>query len=178
MGSSDTSGPAVGLELLLERFRTGLDAERVALEPDDAAPGDLDDPRMLRSAVPMQDGTPGVLLVQRGSDAPAFSAAERQLFSHLAGLAETVLRVAAESAQRSQRLAVVQGVAAGISAAESATAALGAAVDAVFEHSGYYAVTATLIDHEAGEQLILGGAVAARRAGVGLHPAAEDTSTP
>ena len=76
---ADTSGSAVGLELLLERFRTGLNAERVALEPDDAASGDPDDPRMLRSAVPMQDGSPGVLLVQRGSDAPAFSDAERDV---------------------------------------------------------------------------------------------------
>jgi two-component system, NarL family, sensor histidine kinase DevS len=155
MGSADTSGPAAGLELLLERFRTGLNAERVVLEPDDAAAGDPDDPRMLRSAMPMQDGSRGVLLVQRGRDAPAFSDAERQLFVHLAALADTVLQVAAESAQRSQRLAVVQGVAAGISVAESAAAALGAAVDAVFEHSGYYAVTATLMDHEAGEQLVV-----------------------
>jgi GAF domain-containing protein len=155
MGSADISGPAVGLELLLEQFRTGLNAEHVALEPGDAAAGDPDDPRMLRSAMPMQDGSRGVLLVQRGRDAPAFSDAERQLFVHLAGLADTVLQVAAESAQRSQRLAVVQGVAAAISTAESAAAALGSAVDAVFEQSGYYAVTATLMDHEAGEQLIV-----------------------
>ncbi|HEY0387028.1 MAG TPA: GAF domain-containing protein [Gaiellales bacterium] len=169
MHDPDPPGAAAGLELLLERFRTGLDAERVALEPDDGAAAGADDPRRLRSAVPMEDGRPGVLLVQRGDDSPAFSDAERMLFSHLAGLAETVLRVAAESAQRSRRLAVAQGVSAGMAVAESPTEALAAAVDAIFDNSSYHAVTATLMDRDGGEQVIVADRSRTLRSHTGLR---------
>jgi len=144
-----------GLELLLERFRTGLDAERVAIEPGEEPPAGGDDPRLLVSPVPMEDGRPGVLRVERSRDAPAFSKAERMVFAHLAGLADTVLRVAAESSQRSRRLQLAQAVAAGTAPALSAADALAASVDAIFEHSGYQSVTATLMDHDAGEQVIV-----------------------
>jgi GAF domain-containing protein len=146
---------AAGLELLLERFRTGLDAERVAIEPGEEPPAGGDDSRLLVSPVPMEDGRPGVLRVERSRDAPAFSKAERMVFAHLAGLAETVLRVAGESSQRSRRLELAQAVASGTALALSPADALAASVDAVFEHSSYQSVTATLMDHDAGEQVIV-----------------------
>ena len=124
------------MEQLFERLRSGLGADWVALEPDDMSLGAGDDPRQLRSSVPLADGRPGVLMVQRGNDAPAFSDAERQLFGHLAALTETVLRVAGEASQRSRRLAVAQAVAAGVADAVTVVEVLGATVDAVFDNSG------------------------------------------
>src|SRR6476660_7722300 len=154
MDPSQPPAPVTEIVQLVERLRSGLGAEWVALEPDDAALAAGNDPRLLRSAVPLADGRPGVLMAQRGNDAPAFSDAERELFVHLAALTETVLRVAGEASQRSRRLAVAQAVAAGVADAVTVVEALGATVDAVFDNSGYYAVTA-LLDHEADEQLIV-----------------------
>ncbi|HVI20176.1 MAG TPA: hypothetical protein VM712_17490, partial [Gaiellales bacterium] len=155
MHPSQPPAPVTEMEQLFERLRSGLGAERVALELDDAAFGARDEPRLLRSSLPLADGRPGVLMVQRGNDAPAFSDAERELFGHLAALTETVLRVAGEASLRSRRLAVAQAVAAGVADAVTVVEVLGTTVDAVFDNSGYYAVTATLIDHEADEQLIV-----------------------
>ena len=155
MDEPEPPDTVAGLELLLERFRTGLDAERVAIEPGEEPPAGGDDSRLLVSPVPMEDGRPGMLRVERSHDAPAFSKAERLVFAHLAGLAETVLRVAADSSQRSRRLELAQAVASGTALALSAADALAASVDAIFEHSSYQSVTATLIDHDAGEQVIV-----------------------
>jgi GAF domain-containing protein len=157
------------MEQLFERLRSGLGAEWVALEPDDAALGNGDDRRLLRSSVPLADGRPGVLMAQRGNDAPAFSDAERELFVHLAALTETVLRVAGEASQRSRRLAVAQAVAAGVADGVTVVEVLGATVDAVFDNSGYYAVTATLLDHEADEQLIVADRTRALRNHTGMR---------
>ncbi len=94
MDPSQPPTAATEMEQLFERLRSGLGADWVALEPDDVSLGAGDDPRQLRSSVPLADGRPGVLMAQRGNDAPVFSDAERQLFGHLAALTETVLRVA------------------------------------------------------------------------------------
>ena len=166
MDPTETS--VADVEQLFERLRKGLGAEWVALEPGEpTAAGD--DPRRLRSSVPLADGRPGVLTAQRSSDAPAFSDAERQLFAHLAALTETVLRVAGESAQRSRRLAVSQAVSTSAARAVSVVETLDACVDAVFDNSGYYAVTATLIDHEADEQLIVADRTRALRNHTGMR---------
>jgi GAF domain-containing protein len=157
------------MEQLFERLRSGLGADWVALEPDDVSLGAKDDPRQLRSSVPLADGRPGVLMAQRGNDAPVFSDSERQLFGHLAALTETVLRVAGEASQRSRRLAVAQAVAAGVADAVTVVEVLGATVDAVFDNSGYYAVTATLLDHEADEQLIVADRSRALRNHTGMR---------
>src|SRR4029079_10239439 len=98
---SQPPAPVTEMEQLFERLRSGLGAEWVALEPDDAALGAGDDPRLLRSSVPLADGRRGVRMAQRATDAPAFSDAERELCVHLAALTETVLRVAGEASQRS-----------------------------------------------------------------------------
>ena len=162
-------GTVAGLELLLERFRTGLDAERVAIEPGEQPAAGVDDSRLLTSPVPMEDGRPGTLRVERSMDAPAFSEAERLVFNHLAGLAETVLRVAGESAQRSRRLSLAQAVSSGTALALSPSEALAASVDAIFEHSAYEAVTATIMDHDAGEQVIVADRSRALRQHTGLR---------
>jgi GAF domain-containing protein len=169
MDPSQPPAPVTEMEQLFERLRSGLGAEWVALEPDDAVLGAGDDPRLLRSSVPLADGRPGVLMAQRGNDAPVFSDAERELFIHLAGLTETVLRVAGEASQRSRRLAVAQAVAAGVADGVTVVEVLGATVDAVFDNSGYYAVTATLLDHEADEQLIVADRTRALRNHTGMR---------
>src|SRR6476659_2323487 len=154
MASTEPPAAPAGLELLLERLRTGLGAERAELESEtpDTAPAD---DRELRSPVALADGRIGTLVVRRGLDAPAFDAPERQLFEQLTAITATVLRVAGEASQRSHWLSVTQAVSTAVSEAGSAIEALAEAVDAVFEHSAYYAVTATLIDRDTPEQLIV-----------------------
>src|SRR3954451_412671 len=169
MDDPEPPDTVAGLELLLERFRTGLDAERVAIEPGEEPPSGGVDSRLLISPVPMVEGRPGMLPVEPSREAPAFSKAERLVFAHLAGLAETVLRVAADSAQRSQRLELAQTVSSGTALALSASDALAASVDAIFEHSTYQSVTATLIDHDAGEQVIVADRSRSLRQHTGLR---------
>ena len=154
MASTEPPAAPAGLELLLERLRTGLGAERAELEADapDTAPADDHE---LRSPVALADGRTGTLVVRRGRDAPAFDAPERQLFEQLTAITATVLRVAGEASQRTHWLSVTQAVSTAVSEAGSAIEALAEAVDAVFEHSAYYAVTATLIDRDTPEQLIV-----------------------
>ena len=77
--------------------------------------------------------------------------------------------MAGEASQRSRRLAVAQAVAAGVAEAVTVVEVLGATVDAVFDNSGYYAVTATLLDHEADEQLIVADRTRALRNHTGMR---------
>jgi len=48
MDPSQPPAPVTEMEQLFEKLRSGLGAEWVALEPDDAALGAGDDPRLLR----------------------------------------------------------------------------------------------------------------------------------
>ncbi|MDX6550649.1 MAG: two-component system, NtrC family, sensor histidine kinase KinB, partial [Gaiellales bacterium] len=148
------SRSAAGLEQLLDRLGTGLAAERVLLEPaaTSQAPAPEDD-RVLRAAMALADGSPGVLLAQRGADSPVFDSTERRLFEQLAAIAETVLSVAAEANRRSQSLDITRAIAERAGGLGSVAETLAAAVDAVFEHSSYQQVSAVVIDGGAGEQV-------------------------
>ncbi|HWH65942.1 MAG TPA: GAF domain-containing protein, partial [Gaiellales bacterium] len=64
---------------------------------------------------------------------------------------------------------MAQAVAAGVADAVTVVEVLGATVDAVFDNSGYYAVTATLLDHEADEQLIVADRTRALRNHTGMR---------
>ncbi|MDX6544700.1 MAG: hypothetical protein QOG02_474, partial [Gaiellales bacterium] len=109
--------------------------------------------RVLRAAMALADGSPGVLLAQRGADSPVFDSTERRLFEQLAAIAETVLSVAAEANRRSQSLDITRAIAERAGGLGSVAETLAAAVDAVFEHSSYQQVSAVVIDGDAGEQV-------------------------
>lgn len=148
------SRSAAGLEQLLQRLGTGLSAERVLLEPADATqPAAAEDERVLRAAMALADGSPGVLLAQRSAGSPVFDSTERRLFGQLAAIAETVLSVAGEANRRSQSLDMTRAIAQRASGLSSVAETLAAAVDAVFEHSSYQQVSAVVIDRDAGEQV-------------------------
>jgi GAF domain-containing protein len=152
MSSNDPSSvSAIGLELLLERLGTGLGAERVLLEPAGAVTA-LEDGRVLHAPMRLADGSPGILLAQRGATSPVFDTTERRLFQQLASIAETVLTVAGDATRRSQALAITRAIA-GTAGPGTVAETLALAVDAVFERSAYQEVAATLIDREAGEQV-------------------------
>ncbi len=153
MSSNDPSSvSAARLELLLERLGTGLGAERVLLEPAGTVTAAIGDERVLHAPMRLADGSPGMLLAQRGATSPAFDITERRLFEQLAAIAETVLTVAGDATRRSQALAITRAIA---ETAGPGTVAetLALAVDAVFEHSAYQEVSATVIDRDAGEQV-------------------------
>ncbi|MDX6591511.1 MAG: hypothetical protein QOJ13_707 [Gaiellales bacterium] len=137
-----------GLDMLLETLRHGLGAERVLLQAPDGVPGE--GAHVLQSPLALADGTAGILFAERRSDAPAFDETERRLFVQLAGIAETVLHAAGEARRRAERLATSQAIASAVSTATSIEVALATAADAVFGHSDYQAVNATLLDPATG----------------------------
>ena len=139
MSSRDpVSASASGLELLLERLGSGLGAERVLLEPAATVTAQLGDARVLHAAMTLADGSPGVLSAERSAASPAFDTTERRLFEQLAAIAETVLTLAGDATRRSRTLAITHAIATTVDGLSTVAERLAAAVDAVFEHSGYH----------------------------------------
>jgi two-component system, NarL family, sensor histidine kinase UhpB len=139
---------ADGLEPLLESLKHGLGAARVMLQAPASAPPEGG--RVLSSPLALADGTEAVLLAERHPDAPEFDDTERRLFAQLAGIAASVLALAADARRRSDRLATTEAVSAAVNAATRVEDAVARAAEAVFAHGGYRYVAAALIDPATG----------------------------
>ena len=89
-----------------------------------------------------------------GAGVPTSCRGGNQSFRHTKdSKANDWLRNAGDATRRSQTLAITHAIATTVDGLGTVAETLAAAVDAVFEHSGYHEVAATVIDRGAGEQL-------------------------
>jgi GAF domain-containing protein len=157
--------PSDTLREIADRARLALGADRALVLPlaggDPLPPGPEGGPSL--SAPIRIDGDPVATLVVSRDPGGAPFGEESALLSTVCELAAHAIAASRRADLRTEQLTLVQAVASAVGAATSIDEAFRMAATAVFEHTRYAGVTATMVDRKAAEQVVvidLGGDVA------------------
>ncbi len=157
--------PSETLREIADRARVALGADQALVLPlaggDPLPPGPEGGPSL--SAPIRIDGDPvATLIVSRDPGGAPFGE-ESALLSTVCELAAHAIAASRRADLRTEQLTLVQAVASAVGAATSVDEAFRMAATAVFDHTRYSGVTATMVDRAAGEQVVvvdLGGDIA------------------
>ncbi|HEX5556607.1 MAG TPA: GAF domain-containing protein [Gaiellales bacterium] len=157
--------PSETLREIADRARVALGADQALVLPlsggDPLPPGPEGGPSL--SAPIRIDGDPvATLIVSRDPGGAPFGE-ESALLSTVCELAAHAIAASRRADLRTEQLTLVQAVASAVGAATSVDEAFRMAASAVFDHTRYSGVTATMVDRAAREQVVvvdLGGDVA------------------
>ncbi|HEY3765561.1 MAG TPA: GAF domain-containing protein [Gaiellales bacterium] len=157
--------PSDTLREIADRARLALGADRALVLPlaggDPLPPGPEGGPSL--SAPIRIDGDPVATLVVSRDPGGAPFGEESALLSTVCDLAAHAIAASRRADLRTEQLTLVQAVASAVGGATSTEEAFRMAATAVFEHTRYAGVTATMVDHKAKQQVVvcdLGGDVA------------------
>ena len=157
--------PSDTLREIADRARLALGADRALVLPlaggDPLPPGPEGGPSL--SAPIRIDGDPVATLVVSRDPGGAPFGEESALLSTVCELAAHAIAASRRADLRTEQLTLVQAVASAVGGATSVDEAFRMAATAVFEHTRYAGVTATIVDRRAAEQVVvvdLGGDIA------------------
>ena len=159
------SFPSDALREIADRARLAVGADRALVLPltgeEPLPPGPEGGPSL---SVPIRiDGDPvATLVVSRDPGGEPFGE-ESALLTTVCDLAAHAIAASRRADLRTEQLTLVQAVASAVGAATSTEEAFRMAATAVFEHTRYAGVTATLVDRRAHQQVVvvdLGGDIA------------------
>jgi GAF domain-containing protein len=161
--------PSETLREIADRARVALGADQALVLPlsggEPLPPGPEGGPSL--SAPIRIDGDPvATLIVSRDPGGAPFGE-ESALLSTVCELAAHAIAASRRADLRTEQLTLVQAVASAVGAATSVDEAFRMAATAVFDHTRYSGVTATMVDRAAGEQVVvvdMGGDVATTQA--------------
>jgi GAF domain-containing protein len=159
------SFPAEALREIADRARLAVGADRALVLPlageEPLPPGPEGGPSL---SVPIRiDGDQVATLVVSRDPGGAPFGDESALLMTVCDLAAHAIAASRRADLRTEQLTLVQAVASAVGAATSTEEAFRLAATAVFEHTRYAGVTATLVDRRAAEQVVvvdLGGDIA------------------
>jgi len=148
--------PSETLREIADRARVALGADQALVLPlaggEPLPPGPEGGPSL--SAPIRIDGDPvATLIVSRDPGGAPFGE-ESALLSTVCELAAHAIAASRRADLRTEQLTLVQAVASAVGAATSVDEAFRMAATAVFDHTRYSGVTATMVDHAAGEQVV------------------------
>jgi signal transduction histidine kinase len=159
------SFPSEALREIADRARIAVGADRALVLPlaadDPLPPGPEGGPTL---SVPIRiDGSPVATLVVSRDPGGAPFGDDSALLATVCDLAAHALAASRRADLRAEQLTLVQAVASAVGTATSTEEAFRMAATAVFEHTRYAGVTATLVDRRAQQQVVvvdLGGDIA------------------
>src|SRR5689334_9831148 len=148
--------PSETLREIADRARIALGADQALVLPlaggEPLPPGPEGGPSL--SAPIRIDGDPvATLIVSRDPGGAPFGE-ESALLSTVCELAAHAIAASRRADLRTEQLTLVQAVASAVGAATSVDEAFRMAATAVFDHTRYSGVTATMVDRAAGEQVV------------------------
>ena len=176
--------PSDTLREIADRARLALGADRALVLPlaggEPLPPGPEGGPSL--SAPIHIDGDPVATLVVSRDPGGAPFGEESALLSTVCELAAHAISASRRADLRTEQLTLVQAVASAVGGATSVDEAFRMAATAIFEHTRYAGVTATIVDRRAGDQVVvvdLGGtSPARRRSAAGSTPAWSGPASP
>ena len=149
--------PSDTLREIADRARLALGADRALVLPlaggDPLPPGPEGGPSL--SAPIRIDGDPVATLVVSRDPGGAPFGEESALLSTVCELAAHAIAASRRADLRTEQLTLVQAVAAAVGGATAIDEAFRMAATAVFEHTRYTGVTATMVDRRTGEQVVV-----------------------
>ncbi|HEY2790163.1 MAG TPA: GAF domain-containing protein [Gaiellales bacterium] len=157
--------PSDTLREIADRARLALGADRALVLPlaggEPLPPGPEGGPS-LSAPIHIDGDAVATLVVSRDPGGAPFGE-ESALLSTVCELAAHAISASRRADLRTEQLTLVQAVASAVGGATSVDEAFRMAATAIFEHTRYAGVTATIVDRRAGEQVVvvdLGGDVA------------------